>query len=279
MSMQNARMNTDIDNIFTTAYSDGQKWYFFVKGVDGDNETLGSIYDTTSQNTIVGLLKSIKGQLPLNLQNGFLKTQVMSSLPTGANKIGKVDIDRLTINSDGSIKVQLTDSKFAITGDGNALKVNADGTIGVTMTDKVFKLSDGINALKVNENGTITVEMHDTQVKMTDGVNTASVNKNGSINAITNGASEGSVFGAVTVGVTATPIRVSEAELEGRHTITIVNTGESDIFVGYDETVTVDNGLPIKSGGERVMKLNPSSNLKVYAIAAAETTVRITEEK
>lgn len=251
MAQQNGRLNTDLDNMLTMGYHDGRKWFMYSMEQDGDNQTLGKTTDGATANTVIGLLKGLKNQLPTALTNGNLKVTVMNPLPQGTNKIGQVDVATLPALPTGANKI----GRVEVEG----LTLKAGGVIGVEVTNNPkeiavnnFPNSFNIGNIPENQNVTITNEKV---------------------------LGSQSVYGAVTVGTTATAIRVKEADLTGRHTITIVNVSETDIFVGYDANVTIENGLPIKAGQEREYKLNPKDPLTIYGIAATDAQVRVSEQK
>lgn len=231
MPQQNGRLNTDLGGIVTTAYSDGDKWYIYVKSKDGDNASLGSIYDTLSDTTVIGLLKGLKAQLPSQLQGGFLKAQIMGALPVGTNNIGKVDVAVLPALSSGSNKIGRVDIENLV--------INPDGSINT------------------NNSGTQNVYMENANEQFFMG--------------------SGSQYGAFTVSVIASPVRIGVSDLAERHSLLIVNTSQSTIYVGYDANVTTVNGIPIVAGGEREIKLNPVDPLTIYSVAEADTVVRVSE--
>jgi hypothetical protein len=51
------------------------------------------------------------------------------------------------------------------------------------------------------------------------------------------------------------------------------------VYIGFDNSVTTSNGLPIEEGRERGFDLDPDAGISLYGIAAANTTVRIAEVK
>lgn len=73
-------------------------------------------------------------------------------------------------------------------------------------------------------------------------------------------ASTAGNFGAITVGTSATQIRAANTS---RRSISIFNNGSVTVYVGYDNTVTVSNGMPIPPGGERELRVTSD----VYGIA------------
>ncbi len=88
---------------------------------------------------------------------------------------------------------------------------------------------------------------------------------------------QGSLHGALTVGTTATRIKVGAIDLDGRHSVLIVNPDPTNhIYVGFDDSVTTTNGIPVYAGQERLFKVD---EVALYAIAGAETGVRIAEVK
>lgn len=89
----------------------------------------------------------------------------------------------------------------------------------------------------------------------------------------------GSLFGTLEVGVTATSLRVGVSDLALRHTLIVHNDSANDIFVGFDNTVTTSNGLPIVAGDERSFFLDPNDGLELFGISGIASTVRVFEIK
>lgn len=89
----------------------------------------------------------------------------------------------------------------------------------------------------------------------------------------------GSVFGTVTVGTTATAIRVSASDLDFRHNVVIQNTSANDIFVGFDNTVTTSDGFKIAVDNFAEFTLNPFDPITLFGIASANSEVRVMELK
>jgi hypothetical protein len=97
--------------------------------------------------------------------------------------------------------------------------------------------------------------------------------------AIDKTVKNGSLFGTKTIAISATKLSVNAIDLIGRHTLRVFNSSETDVYIGYDDTVTVDNGYPLKVGKEHIVDLNPETPLSIYAISTVDSIVRLTEEK
>lgn len=89
----------------------------------------------------------------------------------------------------------------------------------------------------------------------------------------------GSLFGSITIATSATPIRIGVSDLEGRHTLLISNVSANDIYVGFDNTVTTSNGIPIFSGDDRVFSLDRENGVTIFGISSASSEIRIMEVK
>lgn len=88
---------------------------------------------------------------------------------------------------------------------------------------------------------------------------------------------QGSLYGALTIGTTATQIKVGATILDGRHSVLIVNPDPTNhIYIGFDDNVTTTNGIPVYAGQERLFKVD---SVTLYAIAGTATEVRIVEVK
>jgi hypothetical protein len=91
----------------------------------------------------------------------------------------------------------------------------------------------------------------------------------------------GSVYGNLTIGVTATLIKVGANQLAGRHAVFIENPIGSTrpVYIGFDNSVNTSNGIPIEEGDSKIFDLDPNESQALYGIASASTTVRVAEVK
>ncbi|MDQ6599232.1 hypothetical protein E2K98_21955 [Bacillus salipaludis] len=90
----------------------------------------------------------------------------------------------------------------------------------------------------------------------------------------------GSLYGSISIGTSATPVRVGGSDLATRHTLLIVNDDPTNsIYIGFDASVTVANGIPIRPNEERQLLLDPVSGLTIYGIASVSTSVVVAEMK
>ncbi len=67
---------------------------------------------------------------------------------------------------------------------------------------------------------------------------------------------------------------------QGRSSVTIINNGTETIFLGYDESLTIGNGLPMKAGQAFVFSRDFSDDpeLAIYAISTSTTNdIRVLE--
>lgn len=87
----------------------------------------------------------------------------------------------------------------------------------------------------------------------------------------------GSLYGNFAVGTTAAPLRVGAANLEDRHTVHVINLGTEMVYIGFDDLVTVDTGIPIGTNEERAFTIDPNEDIDLFIIAAAATTIRLLE--
>ena len=90
---------------------------------------------------------------------------------------------------------------------------------------------------------------------------------------IQNGISNASL----TVGTTATPLRVGGSNQTNRQCLYVQNIGNSNLFVG-DASVTASNGLVVTAGGTAI-QAKLSDGVTLYGICAPgeSTELRITE--
>lgn len=89
----------------------------------------------------------------------------------------------------------------------------------------------------------------------------------------------GSVYGTLSVGTSATQLKVGASDLSDRHTLIVHNDSGNTIYVGFDNSVTTSNGLPIANGDERSFFFDPNDGLNLFGIAGSASTVRVFEIK
>lgn len=89
----------------------------------------------------------------------------------------------------------------------------------------------------------------------------------------------GSLTGTLTIGTTATPLRIGAADLEDRHTVQVINTSANPIYIGFAADVTTAAGIPCEAGTERSFSLDPNDPLTLYGISTAASAIRLVEVK
>ncbi len=97
-----------------------------------------------------------------------------------------------------------------------------------------------------------------------------------SLSTVNNPLGPGSLYGSLDVTSEASEVKVGESPLEGRTGVLIANTGAMDVYVGFDDQVTTDTGIPVAGGEERGFLVN---GVELYVVAVADTSVRVVEAK
>ncbi len=94
------------------------------------------------------------------------------------------------------------------------------------------------------------------------------------------GIGEGTIVGAINIApATPTLIKAKATQLEGRTSVFIVNESLNDIYIGFDNTVSLEEGIPIYSGTERIFTMNPLNGTPIYAYSELETKIIVCEVK
>lgn len=92
--------------------------------------------------------------------------------------------------------------------------------------------------------------------------------------------SHGSLYGSITVEAeTPTLVKLGESQLAGRHSVLIINSGTTEVYVGFDDAVTGGNGIPIAASQERLFALNPLHDVALYVYSKTATTLKVVELK
>ena len=81
---------------------------------------------------------------------------------------------------------------------------------------------------------------------------------------------------SLSVGTSPIEVKAGSVRLNGRKSVVVYNNSNRTIWYGFNNSLTVSNGIPIPRGGER--RFNIGSNFTLYLISeVANTNVRINE--
>lgn len=93
---------------------------------------------------------------------------------------------------------------------------------------------------------------------------------------VTDRANDNGVYGAISVGTTATAARVGGSNLVNRKTLTVFNNGSQSVYWGYSNAVTINSGTPIFKN--QTVTFDHGPNITVWLIAPSGTQdVRVGE--
>ena len=93
--------------------------------------------------------------------------------------------------------------------------------------------------------------------------------------AIADVLNESGTQGALIVGTSPVEVKVSASRLENRKLVTLYNNSNSTVYWGYDNTVTVSSGVPIRKN--QYVEWTVGDGLSIYVIAgSAGNNTRIT---
>lgn len=92
---------------------------------------------------------------------------------------------------------------------------------------------------------------------------------------------EGSIIGPLSVtNVVPVELKVGATALEGRCRIVIFNDSSYLVYIGFSPTMTPNEGVLLNSGNNVEIKLDPTKNMKIYALAYEGTAeIKIMEIK
>lgn len=104
------------------------------------------------------------------------------------------------------------------------------------------------------------------------GVETNAVNAsaNGDLTTV-DGLRNGGVFGTLSIPTanTAVEAKVGGSRLVNRKSLVIIP--QDDMFWGYDNTVTISNGMPIKKDQVLIFSIDANSTFQVWLVASANS--------
>ncbi len=84
------------------------------------------------------------------------------------------------------------------------------------------------------------------------------------------------LYGPDSVGTSAAELCVESEALSGRTGIYIFNNDDStEIYIGFDDDVSTENGCPIPAKGWLFLEMEPGQ--EVFAVAASSCNVRLIE--
>lgn len=89
----------------------------------------------------------------------------------------------------------------------------------------------------------------------------------------------GSLYGTKTITNSATELKLGASALVNRKAIIIDNISNKPIYIGFDSSVTISNGLLISAGMSRTFYLKSTESQLLYAISTSSITIRMAELK
>lgn len=93
---------------------------------------------------------------------------------------------------------------------------------------------------------------------------------------VTDRANDNGIYGAISVGTTATAAKVGGSNLANRKTLTVFNNGSQSVYWGYSNAVTISNGTPIFKN--QTVTFDHGPNITIWLIAPSGTQdVRVGE--
>lgn len=225
-----------------------------ITAVDGGIATLGTIADTSSANTTIGLLKAIKAYL-----GGTLTTSVSSlpALPAGTNVIGHVIVD-----SAGAVTVTSLPSLPAGTNVIGHVIVDSAGSVSVTSLPSLPAGSNTIGGVKL-------IDSAGTNIAGIDSSNNQLVKVNAALPFGTNVIGHVVVDSAGSVSVTSLPSIPAGTNVIGH---VIVDSGSITVNAGTNLNTSL---LALESGGNLATLAGSVSGSKMQANIAqvAGTTI------
>jgi len=181
----------------------------------------------------------------------------------------------------------ITGAGSALT-DGTQLTKITDGTNNTTITDVSGKKSLDVNVTDI----TISAINDSIKSYTADGSGTAitstsaaldvylknpSIPVTGSL-SIQDGVNTQGLYAALTVGTSAVEVKVGASRLTGRNVVLFQNLSSSNVYWGFDSSVTSSNGMLIPAGTEKQFAISDAVPIFVIG-SAASLDCRIVEAK
>lgn len=245
-----------------------------------------SLGQKTSANSFAVVVASDQSTIPVSLTSTTI-TGTVAATQSGTWNITNVS---------GTVSLPTGASTSALQTSGNASLTSIDGKLNSlgqkAMTASVpVTIASDQSAVPASQSGTWNINNVSGTVSLPTGAATAAnqATANASLSSIdgkistTNGqikvtdALDGSgVEGTISVGTTATAVRVGVSNLTNRENMTFENNGTQTLFWGYRNTVTISTGTPIFRNQLYAGDWGP--NTTIYIIATSGThDVRVTE--
>lgn len=189
----------------------------------------GQVIDSTDVSGTDGLNVNVLNTITVTATDLDIRdlTHVSDSIKIGDGT------DFLAVNADGSINVNLTDDSIAddAVDAGNPFKVGG----------RAYSTATALGALSASgDRGDLLMDLY-RQVFVRDSHDVAAV------------------FTEETVGATAAEILATPTA--GRKTVLLQNQSNDDIWLGFDNTVAVDNGIKIPKNASMEFKFGASIDL------------------
>lgn len=100
-------------------------------------------------------------------------------------------------------------------------------------------------------------------------------NSQGDVRVQSSVIDKNAVTAQITVGSTATPLRVGSADLANRKTLMLCSA--SAFYIGFDTGVTTTNGFLIPANQVVILTFDPDSPVTVYGVAGSTVQVSVIE--
>jgi len=267
---------------------------------DGSLVTLGTTTDADTANTVIGILKALKGK-------DFATQTTLATLATETTLDSLKTALEAIKDTDGIKKiVDKVDTKIA-DGDNVALGTTTDADTVTTVIGLLKKLQSILEAgIDVTESSPLTTigttigdgddealgSTSDTdsdntvigrlQKLITDlGTLADSKKLSDIITAIDyeSGISATGAIGTLTATTTASAAIAGGTALANRKGLEILNNSANVVYWGYTDSVTTATGMPINPGISKTFEFKPSVATAIYVIAASDSQLYIHEWK
>ena len=210
---------------------------------DGDNTALGTTTDADTANTVIGILKALKGK-------DFATQTTLATLATET----KAEAIRALLATISGIDFA---EETTLSGMSGNVGTTSDTDSDTTVIGRLQKLITDLGTLADSKTLSDIITAIDYE----------------------SGISATGAIGTITATTTASAAIAGGTALANRKGMEILNNSANVVYWGYTDAVTTATGMPINPGISKTFEFKPSVATAIYVIAASDSELYIHEWK
>lgn len=210
---------------------------------DGSLVTLGTTTDADTANTVIGILKALKGK-------DFATQTTLATLATET----KAEAIRALLATISGLDFA---EETTLSGMSGNVGTTSDTDSETTVIGRLQKLITDLGTLADSKTLSDIITAIDYE----------------------SGISATGAIGTLTASTTASAAIAGGTALANRKGMEILNNSANVVYWGYADTVTTATGMPINPGVSKTFEFKPSVATAIYVVAASDSQLYIHEWK